>query len=355
VIAGGGGHTCALTRAGGVKCWGLNEAGQLGARAMDYQPTPVAVSGLDSGVVALAAGSDHSCVVTTAGAVKCWGWNQYGQLGEGTKTDRRTPVDVSGLGSGVLAVTAGDTFSCALTAAAAVKCWGANETGQLGDGGACGKACLTPVDVSGLAGNVTAIAAGGAHTCAVMSGGGVECWGYNCCGQLGDGTRTSRKTAGPVSGLDEKVTAIAAGSGHTCSLASDGEVSCWGYNRDGQLGETRKVKRHLTPATVSDLHDATAIVAGVAHTCALTDAGEVKCWGLNDSGQLGDGTTATRTTPVAVTDLEPGLDALASGWNHVCAHWRDGAVRCWGYGEYGQLGNGSTRDRHSPVDVVGFD
>src|SRR5262245_60804923 len=174
-IAAGGGHTCGLTSAGQVKCWGLNEAGQLGDGSRTGHATPVAVSDLEDGVVSLATGSDHTCALTDAGGVKCWGWNLYGQLGDGTKIDRPGPVDVSGLEKDVVAVTAGDTHSCALTTGGAVKCWGDNSSGQLGDNRACGSVCITPVAVSGLEGDVTAISAGRTHTWALHGAAAALC------------------------------------------------------------------------------------------------------------------------------------------------------------------------------------
>jgi alpha-tubulin suppressor-like RCC1 family protein len=242
-IAAGGFHTCALTSAGGVKCWGYNEG-----------RTPVAVSGLASGVAAISAGWQHTCALTSAAGVVCWGAG--GTLGDGTTTTRLTPVAVSGLASGVAATSAGGEHTCALTSAGGVVCWGANYLGQLGDGGRghCDYPyypCSSPipVDVSGLASGVAAITAGGHHTCALTSAGGVVCWGYNRYGQLGDGTTTERDTPVDVSGLTSGVAAIAAGGFHTCALTSVGAVKCWGRNHDFQLGDGTTTDSH-TPAGV---------------------------------------------------------------------------------------------------------
>ncbi|MBI4518809.1 MAG: hypothetical protein HY699_23695 [Deltaproteobacteria bacterium] len=223
----------------------------------------------------LAAGSSHTCALTAAGGVKCWGNNDFGRLGDGTMTSRSsTPVDVSGLSSGMTAVTAGDYHTCALTAAGGVKCWGYNAKGQLGDGTSTQR--LTPVDVIGLTGSATAVAAGGRHTCALTAAGGVKCWGYNVEGQLGDGTTTDRTTPVDVSGLTSGVTAVAAWDYHTCALTAAGGVKCWGYNGAGQLGDGTTTQR-TTPVDVSGLTSGvTAVTADGMHTCALTAAGGVK-------------------------------------------------------------------------------
>ncbi len=351
-IAAGGFHTCALTTAGGVQCWGDNGWGQLGDGTTIQRLTPVAVSGLTSGVTAIAAGELHTCALTTAGEVGCWGANYYGQLGDGTLTNRSTPMVVSGLTSGVTAIAAGDQYSCALTTAGGVECWGYNLYGELGDGTPTRR--LTPVDVSGLASGVTAISAGYNHTCAITSTGGVECWGSNNEGQLGDSTNTDRLTPMDVSGLTSGLTAISAGYYHTCALTTAGGVECWGENTYGQLGDGTNTNR-LTPVAVSGLASGvTAIAAGYFHTCALTTAGGVECWGENTSGQLGDGTTAERLTPVTVSGLSSGVIAIAAGDLHACALTTSGGVECWGYNGSGQLGDGTTTKSLTPVAVSGL-
>jgi alpha-tubulin suppressor-like RCC1 family protein len=349
-ITAGGQHTCALTTGGGVKCWGYNYNGQLGDGTTTDRHTPVNVSGLASGVSAIAVGWLHTCALTSGGGVKCWGWNYRGQLGDGTTTDRHTLVNVSGLASGVSAIAAGDSHTCALTAGGGVKCWGNNVTGQLGDGTTTTR--LTPVNVNGLASGVSAIATGGNHTCARTAGGGVKCWGWNYRGQLGDGTTTDRLTPVNVNGLASGVSAITAGGQHTCARTAGGGVKCWGYNSSGQLGDGTITDR-LTPVGVSGLASgASAITAGARYTCAQTAGGGVKCWGNNYYGQLGDGTTTDRLKPVNVSGLASGVSAITAGDWHSCALTSGGGVKCWGYNGDGELGDGTTTDRHTPVNVV---
>lgn len=351
-VAAGNGHSCGLTTGGGVKCWGANNRGQLGDGTTTARLTAVDVSGLSSGVSAITAGSSHTCALTEGGGVKCWGRNVDGRLGDGTTTDRLTPVDVIGLGSGVIAITAGHFHSCALINGAGVKCWGYNSRGQLGDGSTTDR--LTAVDVSGLSNGVSAIAASQVHSCALTSGGGIKCWGGNSSGALGDGTTTDRLTAVNVSGLSSGVSAIAAGLLHTCAVANGGGVKCWGSNSLGQLGNGTITNR-LTPVDVSGLSNGiSAIAADQAHTCALTAEGGVKCWGGNFDGQLGDGTTVDRLTPVDVGGLISGVSAIEAGWYHTCALSTDGGLKCWGNNIFGQLGDGSFPFRLTAMDAVGL-
>ena len=366
-IAAGGWHTCALVSSGGVKCWGDNQFGQLGEGSTD-RTTPVDVVGLSSGVYAISSGGRHTCVLTTAGGVQCWGANWAGQLGDGTQRERRIPVNVVGLSSGVqaIAVSGGadhQWHTCALTSAGGVKCWGDNDHGQLGDGTQTDR--RVPVDVVGLSSGVQAIAAGGRHTCALTTRGGVKCWGLNNRGQLGDGTRPDRRVPVDVKRLGSGVQAIAAGGRHSCALTSAGGVKCWGNNGLGQVGDGSRLIPFLTnrrrPVDVKGLSSGVyAIAAGRIHTCALTTRGGVKCWGNNGPGVLGAPTrTPYQSTWVDVVGLSSGVQAIAASNYHTCALTNAGGVKCWGINSYGQIGDGTTTvgntAKSTPVDVVGLD
>lgn len=331
-------HTCVLTSAGGVKCWGFNHDGQLGDGQGSDRSRPVDVVGLTTGVKAITAGWRHTCAVTAGGGGKCWGNNHDGQVGDGTGSDRNTPQDVVGLLAKVTTIRAGERHTCALTVAGGVKCWGNNHDGQLGDGTRKDK--VTPVDVTGLTSGVTAITVGWRHSCALTSVGSVKCWGSNHDGQLGDGTETDRVSPVDVTGLTSGVTATTARSRHTCALTSTGGVKCWGNNHVGQLGDGTRHDHH-TPVDVVGLTDGVkAIAAGWSHVCALTAAGGMKCWGSNHEGQLGDGTGVDRKGPVDVVILPSGIIAIAAGGEHTCAVTH-GAVTCWGENEDGQVGDGT--------------
>jgi alpha-tubulin suppressor-like RCC1 family protein len=350
VLSVGGDHTCALTIAGGIKCWGANDSGQIGDGTTTNSSIPMNVAGLFSGVRTLAAGHDHTCALTNSGGVECWGSDEYRQLGDGDTVDRSTPIEVKGLSGDVVALTAGDYHNCVITTSGGVKCWGWDDYGQLGGGNWVSGPI---VDVVGLSSGVKSLAAGLRHTCALTTSGGVKCWGDNTADQLGDGTNTNRLTPVDVVGLSSGVIALVAGGAHTCALTSHGGVKCWGANDSGQLGDGTH-DWHNTPVDVVGLtSDVQAIAAGWSHTCALLISGSAKCWGDNHAGQLGDGTTAEYDTLVDVKGLSGGV-AIGAGVLHTCALTTSGGVKCWGDNNWGQLGDGTTTAHTTPVDVVGL-
>lgn len=382
-ITTGNRFTCAMNSAGTIQCWGINSLGQLGNGGTGNSSVPVGVSSLSSGALGISSANMHSCAVTGAGGVLCWGSNSSGQLGNGTIGGFSSlPVAVSGLSSGVIAVAVGEYHSCALTNSGAVLCWGDNENGGLGNG-ATAAAIPTPVAVSGLSSGVIAIAAGSLYSCALTSSGAVRCWGRNSLGELGNGgsTTTCKQTNGAdvpcsttpvtVSGLSSGVVAISAGYGHTCAVTSAGGAWCWGGNQDGELGNgggttTCQLSNgtftpcSTTPVAVSGLSSGVITIAasgqgnGFPHTCAVTSTGGAWCWGNNGSGQLGNGNRTWSSTPVAVSGLSTGVIAIAAANGHTCAVMDIGSARCWGNNSYGQLGNGTTTDSTSPVAVSGL-
>jgi alpha-tubulin suppressor-like RCC1 family protein len=335
------GPTCALTAAGGVKCWGHNYYGVLGDGSTVDSNVPVDVAGLSSGAIAVSTGGDHVCALTSAGAVKCWGENAHGQLGDGSTVSRDVPVDVVGLSSGVIAISA----TCAVTAAGAVKCWGRNNFGQLGDGSTMNRD--VPVDVVGLSSGVVAVSSGGNDACALTAAGAVKCWGWSA----------RSHTPVDVVGLSSSVNAISVGGGFTCAVTSARAVKCWGMNDRGQLGNgsTESGDVFVGPVDVVGLSSGVvAVSTGGDDACALTAAGAVKCWGENAWGQLGDGSTVDSHVPVDVVGLSSGVIAVSAGTGYTCAITTVGAVKCWGLNANGGLGDGTTTERHVPVTVVGF-
>jgi hypothetical protein len=356
-------HSCVLTSGGGVKCWGYNGTGMLGNGTKHDSRTPVSVTGLSSGVADVQAVWDHTCALTDAGGVKCWGHNGDGEIGDGTKIQRLEPTDVDSLDSGVAAISLGFDSGCALTTGGGVKCWGYNGNGQLGDGTRTLR--KTPADVFGLSSGVAAISAGWDHTCALLNTGGVVCWGNNSHGEIGNGSHTDALKPVAVSGLSGGVAAVSAGYDHTCALLNTGSVKCWGNNATGELGDgtTRSRKQ---PVNVSGLSSVGSISAGFNHTCAVTTAGGAKCWGSNASGELGNGNTSNRKTPTNVYRSTSGVEMIsAGGWGRAgltCLLTTSGAVRCFGANHGvsglepiashgGQIGDGTTSDRHIPITV----
>jgi alpha-tubulin suppressor-like RCC1 family protein len=342
-VSAGNHHACIVTAAGGVLCWGENSFGQIGNGTMMNAPLPVDVTGLTSGVAQVSAGGAHTCALTMAGGVKCWGYNGYGQLGDGTATNRPTPVDVTGLSSNVTAMSAGSNHTCALMTGGGVKCWGLNGFGQLGNGSMMNSP--TPVDVAGLTAGVAAVSAGQlSHSCALTTGGGVKCWGANSNGQLGDDSTAQSSTPVDVSGLANGVAAISTGAMHTCALTTGGGAKCWGDNAFGQLGDGTTDDRD-TPVDVSGLTSGVAAVSnGYYHTCALTPGGGAMCWGDNTQGQLGNSSVGGQSeTPAAVSGLTSGVGSIAAGSVYdTCALSTAGIVSCWGGNAVGQLGIGTT-------------
>ncbi len=407
----GGNHSCAILSSGTVQCWGRNSSGQLGDGTTDERLLPVAVLGLPATPTALAAGEAHTCALFATGAVSCWGRNAAGQLGNGATADSSTPVAVSGLAAGALEIVAGFDYSCARLANGTVQCWGGNGDGQLGNGSQTSSPF--PVTVTGLSRAAVALATGFYHTCAALQDGDVECWGDNARGQLGDGTRDDQPAPVAVQALSDDIARLAAGRYHTCALAIDGDVHCWGSSSRGQLG-AGSLESSRTPLRVTGLGtDAIALAAGEEHSCAILTSGALRCWGSNrdrqlgdgapglysipqllipnrlagattpyatflqlalgryhscavfprgtlhcwgrnSDGQLGDGTVEPRTLPVAVLGMESGVRQLTLGAEHSCALKSSGQVFCWGSNQYGQLGDGSAAQRVIPALVNGL-
>ncbi len=333
-ISAGGQHTCAVYGNGCALCWGLNDYGQLGDGREVTVVFPMDVTGgIESAIVT---SSNHTCALSDAGGVQCWGGNYAGQLGTGTRAHSAAPGDVSGLDSGVTDVSAGSGDTCVVMAEGSTWCWGDNIFGQLGDGTMMSS--ITPVRVEDLPSAATAVSIGVYHACAILDSGGLMCWGNNTYGQLGIDDPSSSSVPSPrdVYGLSAGVAAVAAGESHTCALLNGGDVMCWGKNSSGQLGDGT-TERRSTPVVVPEELGMTAIAADNDHTCAIMSGGGVKCWGLNDSGQLGDGTLQNSSSPRSVQGLESGVKAIGCGQGHTCAVRSSGDVVCWGSNQYGQV------------------
>ncbi|MGE5579277.1 MAG: fibronectin type III domain-containing protein [Bacillota bacterium] len=342
-VASGNNHNLALRGDGTVWAWGYNDDGQLGDGTTIQRTSPVQVSGL-TGVIAIAAGDEHSLALKGDGTLWAWGRNNGGQLGDGTTTTRKTPVQVKGL-TGITALSAGIYHTLALKGDGTVWAWGDNNYYQLGDPRI--SRATRPIQVSGLTG-VTAISAGDCHSLAVKGDGTVWAWGRNHRGQLGVGSMTTGMTPVQVPGLTG-FTAVAAADDHSLALRGDGTVWAWGYNDCGQLGDGTTTLR-TTPVQVHGLTGVTDVVASWRHNLAIKGDGTVWAWGHNRDGKLGDGTMTDRITPVQVIGLA-GVSVVAAGSDHSLALRGDGTVWVWGNNAKGQLGDGTTTQWTSPIRV----
>lgn len=402
-VALGGIHSCAIVQDGSVRCWGGNVYGHLGqgntARVGDDE-TPAAVPPVDIGpgrrAVAVAAGADHTCVIRDDGQVMCWGYGFSGALGYGITGvigDNETPASIGtvSLGPGRTAVdiAAGGAHTCAVLDNGDVRCWGSNTYGQLGNGlgtAAVGDdelpSSVPPVSL-GAGRRAVAVAAGNQHTCVILDDGTVRCWGKGDQGtlglpgfsaNLGDNDVPSSQAVVSI-GAGRRAAAITAGGAHTCVILDDGRVRCWGRNVEGQLGiaSTATIGDDEAPsagplvslplsipvvsggvdapeAAISILTPrAISLDAGNGHTCAVTNAGLVSCWGSGGGGQLGYGNTATvgdNETPASVGSVDLGSSrrgsVVAAGSGHTCVVRDDASLQCWGVGQVGELGYGST-------------
>ena len=367
-------HACGLTPSGAVYCWGYYANGALGVDSVGLETcspaefngetfacstTPIpAANGLTFS--SLRAGSNHSCGLTASGQAYCWGYNGDGQLGDGLTASTSEPAVVSG-GLTFAALSAGALHSCGLTTTGAAYCWGYNAQGELGaPTGPCNPplagstpCSLTPVAVSGGL-TFSSISVGIEHTCGLTPSGAAYCWGVGLA--LGDGSNTDSPVPVPVSG-GLTFSALSAGGSHTCALTSAGAAYCWGDGSYDQLGDTLLpvgTNRSLVPVPVSSSLTFTTLSAGGEYTCGLTATGDAYCWGWNGSGQLGDGSSINRLTPVAVAGgLTFSAIATMSGGRHTCGLATSGAVYCWGDNGFGQLGNGTTTNSSVPVKVAG--
>ncbi len=340
--------TCASTADGRAYCWGANFAGQVGDGTVTDRSTPVLVEGLDGPATAIGTGGGTTCAVTATGGAYCWGVNAYGQLGDGTTAERNTPVPVEGLDGPATTISTSGETTCAVTTSGHTYCWGRNTEGQVGDGTTTDRA--TPRRVEGIDGPAATVSVGHGSGCVVTTTGSAWCWGANAYGQLGDGTTTDRTAPTQVQGLDGPVTTISAFGVTTCAVATTGSAWCWGLD----VADPSAVAG-TPPTQVQGLDGpATTISSGVT-ICAVTTTGSAWCWGANAFGQIGDGTTTDRATPVQVQvqGLDGPATTIRSLEGSTCAVTSTGGVYCWGKNSAGQLGIGTVTDLEATPQRVG--
>jgi alpha-tubulin suppressor-like RCC1 family protein len=349
----GGAHSCGVASDRRLYCWGWNYNGQIGdgtSGTENSKARPVPVGG-PLRFRQVSAGDSHTCAVTTDDVVYCWGWNHFGQLGDGTKsTQRATPAPVAG-SHRFRSVDASSLHTCALSATDnRAYCWGANGGGRLGDGTTTER--LVPTPVTGSL-RFRQVSTGGTHTCGLTTDNRAYCWGENRGGQLGDRTEVSHRTTPTRVAIARTFKQLDAGAGHTCAVAtSDSRAFCWGDGRQGALGTGY---RYLSfwPRAVAGGLTFTRISAGDSYTCGETTNSRAYCWGWNYAGMLGDGTTIDRLRPVAVKGNHF-FAQLSTGGDHTCGKTSESVAYCWGDNYFGQVGDGTTRNRHlTPKAVAG--
>ena len=400
-IAAGWQHACALLSTGAVDCWGDDGDGELGIGTTSgpstcsngsepCSPQPVQVTGITN-ATQVTAGSGFSCALLSTGRVDCWGDNGWGQLGNGTTGGPdcdgqciATPVPVNGITNAIeIASANGASHVCALLSGGHIECWGHNDYGQLGNGTRTDSD--VPVAVSGIS-TATHVAAGSMDSCAVLSGGAADCWGDDQFGELGNGTTVTQTGDAPCNpgnidgcstvplAADNLTNAsqLSAGDQFECAVLSTGAVDCWGANYNGTLGDGTSSGPDscgsggdpcsTTPVQVAGITDATQVGAGGGSVCAALSSGEVECWGADNVGQLGTGSTtgpdSCSTQPCSTTPLQVSTitdaSAIATGDAFSCAMLSTGLVDCWGDDQFGALGDDGTANSDLPVQVSSF-
>jgi alpha-tubulin suppressor-like RCC1 family protein len=363
-LSAGAYSTCAIYPNTRVYCWGSNSSNQLGLGSgtkLSYTVRPTPVKGVPAQPVGISNSFSSACALLVTGGMSCWGSNSAGALGpkslhHSAKSAQPTAALISPWVT-PSNESVGAAHNCFRDNNATVKCLGTNSYGQLGNG--TNVSSTTPVQVAVITGaaaatRATQVVSGANHSCALLENRNVKCWGVNNSRQLGTPTNTVASVNSPVDvpSLSNNITQIASKSEHTCGIHANGDVSCWGADSYGQLGDGT-VAPFKGAVTVAGLGaDARQISTGIRHSCALIAGGGVKCWGNNEFGQLGNGTAVTAAKPVSVIGLPRPASEVSAGGYHSCARLDNGQIYCWGRGTKGQLGNDKKKGSLIAVPVV---
>ncbi|HEV7919020.1 MAG TPA: hypothetical protein VGO97_05520 [Solirubrobacterales bacterium] len=356
-LSAGAANTCAIFANQKVYCWGSNVRKQLGigTNNLSYALSPIPVNGVNGVPKVVSTGYDAACTLLDFGSLRCWGSNSTGLLGAANAGRNVSSVQESarlaGATSAVNGLAVGQGHMCFVDVDQSVKCQGLGTSGQLGNKSTASSTTPLVVDLGQPA---LQVVTGSNHSCALLANKNVRCWGSNALGQLGATAATTNSTVPmTVPDLPNDITQIASGADHTCALRDDDSVTCWGANSFGQLGDGTIAPFKGTVA-VKELNGVVKeITTGRMHSCALFRNGNVRCWGGNDFGQLGNGNTTRSLTPATVAGLIRPAAAISAGAHHTCARLDDGAIRCWGRNEKGQLGDGSRTNSSAPVALAG--
>lgn len=351
-IAAGDYHTCYLSASGRVTCWGWNPFGQAGSGSSEEQILPGEWIDLQ-GITQISAGEYHTCAVDANHQVFCWGRNNMGQLGTGDTMDSRTPVKVRGLnGAKIGAVVTGSVHTCAYEHGGKAWCWGSNRDGKLGIGEnipytTIPKAVNLPVD------NVITMSAGATFTCAASATGQTWCWGDGFFGETGDRLLAVGTSPKEIRNPVPEIIQLTSGWFHSCAMTKNGDIFCWGKNLEGELGNSSTVSR-ADPVNVSGITGKQVVYqisAGGMSSCAVTSENKIFCWGRNNFGQIGDGSTKDRLFPVQVPSGGQNIAGIAVGASHACYLTDSGQIWCWGANDHQQLGAVSPSLSLSPLQI----
>jgi alpha-tubulin suppressor-like RCC1 family protein len=348
-IDAGNSHACGRKSDGSLWCWGTNQYGSSGASGTTAFAAPSRV-GVETSWSSVRAGGSTSCARKTDGTLWCWGYNGTGQIGDGTTTSRFSPTQVLA-SAGVMTtdwldVSVGNAHTCgrrALTAQAAVFCWGSNQSNQVGDGAGTGNRTFPVQIATGSAGPASAHA-GSASSCAQLADGTLVCWGDNGYGEVGNNTTTTSTPAPSLVNADVDWSVVSVGGAYACAVKSGGTLWCWGANSGGQLGLGALGSKRV-PTQVGTDSDWKSVAASFGasdrcHTCAIKTDGSLYCWGSSVMGELGNGTTTASLSPVRV-GTGNAWATVTAGIAFTCAVTTGGATYCWGANDAGQLGDGT--------------
>ena len=348
-IATGSHHTCTVDAGNQLYCWGQNDSGELGLGTLIPQGTPELVSATLQ-FLSVSAGDTYTCAISVEFDLYCWGRNIYGTLGDGT-TDRALLPLLINSGTKYASVSAGDSHTCAITSLGALQCWGFGGLGSLGDGTNTSSRTAGAITVSpGV--QWAEVAVDGNHSCAISIDRALYCWGYNAEGQVGNGGFTNQASpvrvfAGAVSTFSD----VRVGGNHSCAISQANALFCWGKGNDGRLGFTgSKVKNWPTPVAIAPTIAFKSVAPGAFGTCAISLENKLYCWGLNFDGQVGDGTRVSRDTPIAIDVAADYQDVSLGGW-HGCGIKTSGSVTCWGGNWWGEVGDGTYINKWTPTTI----
>jgi len=347
-LASSGSSVCAVLSSGKMECWGSNGNGQLGNGTTAGSDIPVAVHGITNAkAVSGDVNGQSFCALLSTGQLKCWGYNGYGELGNGTTTSFTVPVVVKKISTATAVFGGGNGF-CARLSSKHLDCWGYGGSGQLGNGAFNNSD--VPVSVRSITTAVTVVS-GSNSFCALLSTGRVNCWGSGSSGQLGNGSFNGSDVPVRVTGITTAKALADMGHSSVCALLTSSRVDCWGYNGDGELGNGATASSDV-PVGVLGISNAKAVSADVngGSFCVLLTTDHLKCWGYNGFGELGNGTTTNFTVPVSVKNITTAT-AVFGGGNGFCALLSTKHLSCWGAGGSGQLGNGAFSSSDVPVAV----